>query len=160
MPSRQASGPALPGARRAPGISTLDQINASNFSNLKVAWEWRGEKDAGIPLGGTVNARSLPIYADGMLITTAGPLRTVVALDPASGKTLWTFQEPPTPRQEYSMRANHGKGVAFARVNGRSVVFISTPAFFLHALDARTGRPLENWGEGCTDSRLPENGLR
>ena len=45
------------------------------------------------------------------------------------------------------MRANHGKGVAYARINGRGVVFISTPAFFLHALDARTGRPLENWGK-------------
>jgi quinoprotein glucose dehydrogenase len=150
--------PGITGGYTGTRYSTLDQINASNFNNLKVAWEWRGEKDAGIPLGGEVNARSLPIYVDGMLITTAGPRRTVVSLDPATGKTLWTFQEPVTPRQEYSMRANHGKGVAFARVNGRGVVFVSTPAFFLHALDAKTGRPLENWGGSVPVLGFPKTG--
>ena len=102
--------------------SALDQINASNFNTLKVAWEWRGAKDAGVNLGGEVNARGLPIYVDGMLITVSGPRRTIVSLDPATGKTLWTFQEPTTGRQEYSMRSNHGKGVAYTRINGRGVV--------------------------------------
>ena len=110
-------------------------------------------------LGGEVNARSLPIYVDGMLITTSGPKRTVVSLDPATGKTLWTFQEPTTGRLEYSMRANHGKGVAYARINGRGVVFITTPAFFLHALDARTGQPLANWGGSVPHHGLPEDRL-
>jgi quinoprotein glucose dehydrogenase len=156
----QQSGewPGITGGNTGARYSALDQINAGNFNNLKVAWEWRGEKDAGIPLGGEVNARSLPIYVDGMLITTAGPRRTVLALDPATGKTLWAFQEPVTPRQEYSMRANHGKGVAYARVNGRGVVFISTPAFFLHALDAKTGRPLENWGGSVPVLGFPKTG--
>jgi quinoprotein glucose dehydrogenase len=105
-----------------------------------------------------VNPRGLPIYVDGMLITVSGPRRTVVALDPATGKTLWTFQEPTTGRLEYSMRANHGKGVAFARVNGRGVVFVTTPAFFLHALDAKTGRPLENWGGAIPIVGFPKTG--
>lgn len=138
--------------------SSLDQINPSNFNSLKVAWQWRGETDAGIELGGEVNARSLPIYAEGLLITTAGPRRTVVAIDPATGKTLWTFQEPTTGRLEYSMRANHGKGVSYARVNGRGVVFITTPAFFLHALDAKTGRPLEKWGGPVPLDGFPKSG--
>jgi quinoprotein glucose dehydrogenase len=150
--------PNITGSASGTRYSPLDQINASNFNNLKVAWEWRGNKDAGIDLGGQVNARSLPIYVDGMLITTSGPKRTVVAMDPATGKTLWSFQEPTTARLEYSMRANHGKGVAYARVNGRGVVFISTPAFFLHALDARTGRPLENWGGAVPVTGFPKTG--
>jgi outer membrane protein assembly factor BamB len=82
-------------------------------------------KDAGINLGGEVNARGLPIYVDGMLITVSGPRRTIVSLDPATGKTLWTFQEPTTGRHEYSMRSNHGKGVAYTRINGRGVVLIT-----------------------------------
>ena len=138
--------PNITGGDAATRYSTLDQINASNFNNLKVAWEWRGAKDAGVNLGGEVNARGLPIYVDGMLITVSGPRRTIVSLDPATGKTLWTFQEPTTGRHEYSMRSNHGKGVAYTRINGRGVVLITTPAFFLHALDARTGQPLANWG--------------
>ena len=44
--------------------SAVDQINASNFNTLKVAWEWRGVKDAGVNLGGEVNPRGLPIYVD------------------------------------------------------------------------------------------------
>src|SRR5688572_26797566 len=71
--SAQQSGdwPAITGGYTSTRYSTLDQINASNFNNLAVAWEWRGAQDIGtIALGGEVNARSLPIYVDGMLITT------------------------------------------------------------------------------------------
>ncbi len=138
--------------------SPLDQIDASNFWRLQVAWEWDGQEDAGIDLGGMVNARSLPIYVDGRLITTSGPKRTVLAMDPATGETLWSFQEPETFRWEYSMRDNHGKGVSYAEVDGRGVVFISTPAFFLHALDAETGEPLEGWGSGIPIEGFPETG--
>jgi quinoprotein glucose dehydrogenase len=70
----------------------------------------------------------------------------VIALDPETGELLWSFTEPNTPRFEYSMRQGYGKGVAYAKVDGRGVIFITSPAFFLHALDAETGRPLENWG--------------
>jgi quinoprotein glucose dehydrogenase len=139
--------------------STLTQIDPSNFWQLETAWDWVGEEDAGIDLGGGVNARSLPIYVDGKLITTSGPFRTVVALDPATGETLWTFQEPNTFRRDYSMRSNHGKGVAYAEVPGRGgVVFISTPGFFLHALDADTGQPLANWGEAVPIEGFPSSG--
>ncbi|MEX2571712.1 MAG: hypothetical protein WD737_10480 [Gemmatimonadota bacterium] len=136
----------------------LDQINASNFENLQVAWDWVGDEDAPIDLAGSVNARSLPIYANGRLITTAGPKRTVVSLDPATGETLWAYQEPETPRWEYSMRNNHGKGVSYAEIDGRGVVFISTPGFFLHAVDAETGQPLAGWGEGVPIEGFPSSG--
>jgi len=150
--------PNITGGNTATRYADINQINAQNFNNLRVAWEWRGDPDAGINLGGEVNARSLPIYVENMLITTAGPRRTVVALEPATGKTIWSFQEPTTGRQEYSMRANHGKGVAYARINGRGVVFVTTPAFFLHALDARTGQPLANWGGAVPIDGFPRTG--
>lgn len=139
--------PAITGGDTSTRYSPLDQINASNFNNLKVAWEWSG---ADLPPGmelGEVNGRGLPIYVDGHLITVSGPRRTVVSLDPATGKTLWAFQEPMTPRHEYSMRSNHGKGVTYARIKGRPVVLVTTPGFFLHALDIKTGKPIEGWGE-------------
>jgi hypothetical protein len=46
--------------------------------------------------------------------------------------------------------------VAYAKVDGRGVIFISTPAFFLWALDAETGRPLENWGGKPVRSKVSE----
>lgn len=148
----------ITGGNTSTRYAAIEQINAGNFNNLKVAWEWRGAKDAGVELGGQVNARGLPIYVDGMLITVSGPRRTIVAMDPATGKTLWSFQEPTTGRLEYSMRANHGKGVAYTRLNGRGVIFITTPAFFLHALDAKTGRPLEKWGNSVPIDGFPKTG--
>ena len=45
-----------------------------------------------------------------------------------------------------SPRADFGKGVAYAEVDGRGVIFVATPAYFLWALDAKTGRPVEDWG--------------
>lgn len=149
--------PAITGGHTSTRYSALDQITASNFNTLKVAWEWNGDAGPGVEIG-DINGRSLPIYVDGMLITTSGPRRTVVSLDPATGKTLWSFQEPSTPRLEYSMRSNHGKGVAYARINGRGVVFITTPGFFLHALDARTGKPLEGWGGAVPVPGFPKTG--
>ena len=156
--SRTVEWANITGGPSATRYAAIDQINASNFNNLKVAWQWKADTDAGVPMFGEVNARGLPIYVDGMLITVSGPRRTISAINPATGKTLWTFQEPATPRQEYSMRNNHGKGVAYARVNGRGVVYISTPAFFLHALDAKTGEPLSNFGTGIPIPGFPKSG--
>ena len=138
-------------------FSPLTQIDASNFERLKVAWEWKGT-DSPIDLGGETLPRNLPIYANGKLITTAGPKRTVVALDPATGKTLWTFQEPDTFRRTYSPRYNHGKGVAYAEIDGRGVVYIVTAAFILHALDAGTGKPLEGFGGAIPLKGFPATG--
>ena len=123
--------------------SPLDEINADNFEELEVAWIWRVDN-----FGPTVDysVRATPIYADGRLFTVAGRSRQVVAIDPATGETLWTFREPHTTRWERSYRQNRGKGVAFAEVDGRGVIYSVSPAFFLHALDAATGIPLEGFG--------------
>jgi len=124
--------------------SPLNQINASNFSDLEQAWIWRSDN-----FGPNLDyfSRSTPVYVDGMLYTVATPRRQVIAMDPATGENIWTFREPPTIRHQRSPRQAYGKGVAYAEVDGRGVVYITTPGFFLWALDAKTGRPLENWGE-------------
>ncbi|MQA92840.1 MAG: PQQ-binding-like beta-propeller repeat protein, partial [Gemmatimonas sp.] len=123
--------------------SPLNQINASNFADLEVAWIWRGQNFGQFP---EYTFRSTPSFADGMLYTVAGGRRQVAAIDPTTGETLWTFREPETMRYLRSPRADFGKGVAYAEVDGRGVIYITTPAFFLWALDAETGQPLENWG--------------
>ena len=60
------------------------------------------------------------MFADGVLYTVAGQRRQVVAIDAASGETLWTFREPETMRYLRSPR-DFGKGVAFADLDGRGV---------------------------------------
>ena len=136
--------------------SGLDQITAGNFEDLEVAWVWRGDNFGPGVLG---VSRATPIYVDGVLYTVAGERRTVAALDPATGETLWTYREPHTTRFDRGMRNGYGKGVAYAEVDGRGVIYIISPAFFLHALDARTGRPLENWGRAVPLPGFPRSGV-
>ncbi len=136
--------------------SPVDQIDASNFGDLEVAWVWSAAN-----FGPTVDyqMKSTPSYVDGVLYTVAGPRRTVVAIDPATGETLWTYREPHTTRWERSMRKNYGKGVAYAEVDGRGVIYTTSPGFFLHALDAKTGRPLEGFGSPVPLDGFPASGV-
>ena len=117
------------------------QIDASNFDDLTEAWRFNAASF------GASTPRATPSYIDGKLITVTGERRHVIALEPGTGELLWSFTEPDTYRYEYSMRAGYGKGIAYGEIDGRGVVYITTPGFFLWALDAETGRPLENWGE-------------
>ncbi len=135
--------------------SPLDQINGENFADLEVAWLWRGDN-----FGPNVDyfSRSTPIYVDGILYTVITPRRQVIAIEPATGETLWTFREPETIRHLRSPRQAYGKGVAYAEVNGRGVIYVTSPAFFLWALDAKTGRPLENWGTAVPLDGFPDSG--
>lgn len=136
--------------------SPNDQIDASNFEDLEVAWVWRGDN-----FGDHIDpvSRSTPSYIDGKLYTVAGYRRTVVSIDPETGETLWTYREPDTERYHRSMRANYGKGVAHGYVNGRLVIYMVSPAFFLHAIDAETGMPLEGFGREVPVDGFPRSGV-
>lgn len=123
--------------------SPADQITGANFGDLEVAWIWRGDN---FGPGVEYTFRSTPIHVDGILYTVVGQRRQVVAIDGGTGETLWTFREPETMRYLRSPRTDFGKGVAYGEVEGRGVVYFTSPGFFLWALDAKTGIPLENWG--------------
>ena len=136
--------------------SPLKQINADNFEDLEIAWIWQGGNFGRTPVS---TSKSTPTYIDGLLYTVAGERRTVVAIEPSTGETLWTYREPSTKRWERSMRASYGKGVAYNEINGRGIIYVITPAFFLHALDAKTGEHLENWGQPVPLPGFPKTGV-
>jgi quinoprotein glucose dehydrogenase len=133
--------------------SPADQITAENFEDLEEAWIWDGASF------NAASGRSTPSYVNGVLYTVAGPRRHVIALDPANGELLWSYREPNTYRYEYSMRKDYGKGVAYAEIDGRGVIYIISPAFFLTALDAQTGRPLEGFGGDVGVEGFPKTGV-
>jgi quinoprotein glucose dehydrogenase len=136
--------------------SPANQINASNFNDLEVAWIWRADNFGPVE---ELQHKATPQYFNGGLYTVAGHRRTVVSLDPATGETLWTYREPQTQRWERSMRQNYGKGVATATIDGRDVLYVTSPAFFLTALDAATGRPLEGFGDPVPIEGFPQTGV-
>jgi len=133
--------------------SPLEQIDAGNFEELEEAWIWDGSSF------GAASGRSTPSYINGKLYTVAGPRRHVVAIDPATGETIWSYREPNTTRWEYSMRKDYGKGVASHEVDGRDVIYMISPAFFLTALDAETGVPLDGFGKPVPIDGFPQTGV-
>ena len=130
-----------------------NHITPNNLGELKEAWVWDGASfDA-------QSGRSTPSYVKGKLFTVAGPRRHVIAMDPVSGETIWSYREPNTFRWEYSMRKDYGKGVGYAEVDGKGVIYIISPAFFLTALDADTGAPLEGFGKPVPIDGFPQTGV-
>ena len=130
-----------------------NNITPQNLSELKEAWVWDGASFA------AASGRSTPSYVNGKLYTVAGPRRHVIAMDPMTGETLWSYREPNTFRWEYSMRQDYGKGVAYAEVDGKGVIYIISPAFFLTALDADTGAPLAGFGEPVPIDGFAQTGV-
>src|SRR5580704_1424796 len=63
--------------------SALDQINASNFDKLQIAWKFKTDN-----LGPSTenNLEGTPLMVKGVLYATAGTRRAVVALDAATGE--------------------------------------------------------------------------
>ena len=131
-----------------------DQITPSNFEDLEIAWQWNATSF------GRSTSRATPSYVGGRLITVSGERRHVVALDPATGDLSWSFTEPNTERFDYSMRKGYGKGITYGEIDGRGVVFISTPGFFLHALDRGDRTTARRLGRDRSNRRLPVVGQR
>ncbi len=133
--------------------TTSSEITSDNFGELEVVWEWDGASL------GAASGRSTPSYINGTLYTVAGARRHVVAIDPKTGEQLWSYRLPNTGRWEYSMRADYGKGIGYAEIDGKGVIYMITPGFFLTALDAETGAPLEGFGQPVPIDGFPETGV-
>src|SRR5438270_6033922 len=69
--------------------SSLDQINASNIKDLKIVWEWKGQNFGKRP---DFNWEVTPLMVGGVLYFTVGTRRDVVAVDAATGETLWMYR--------------------------------------------------------------------
>lgn len=134
-------------------FSPSEEITAENFNELEVAWQWDGSSFQ------AQSGRSTPSYINGRMYTVAGARRHVVAIDPKTGETIWSYREPDTERYQYSMRADYGKGVGFGQVDGKDIIYIISPGFFLTALDAETGAPLEGFGSPVPIDGFPDTGV-
>ena len=64
----------------------LDQITRDNAADLEIAWRWRTDNFGPRP---DFNYQATPLMVGGVLYTTAGWRRNVVAIDGTTGETLW-----------------------------------------------------------------------
>ena len=126
--------------------SPLAQINRDNVGKLRIAWRWKSDNFGPTP---EYYYRATPLMADGVLYTTAGVRRNVVAIDAATGETLWMYRLDEGSRGSGSPRRSSGRGVAYWRSTTQgeaSRIYSITPGFQLVALDARTGRLIPTFG--------------
>jgi quinoprotein glucose dehydrogenase len=121
--------------------SALDQINASNFGTLKVAWQWH----AGA-FGADEYYRTTPLYANGRLFTVATNRRIAMALDPETGETLWMWRLDEGIRWQKAPRQFAGRGPAYWTDGNDERVIVVTPGYHMASLDAKTGRPDPKFG--------------
>ena len=132
--------------------SILDQINAENFNELEVAWRLKTDNFGPRPEG---NLQSTPLMVGGVLYSTAGSRRAVVALDAATGELLWVYRHDEGARGEAAPRRLSGRGLAYWTDGTEERIVYVTPGYRLIALDANTGRPIPEFGQrGVVDLKL------
>src|SRR6516165_12475900 len=68
----------------------LDQINKANFNTLEVAWRFKTDKLGPRP---EFQFETTPLMAGGIVYSTAGTRRAVVALDATTGEMIWMHSE-------------------------------------------------------------------
>src|SRR5712692_8393681 len=115
-----------------------DQINRDNIKDLQVAWSWRFDNFG----GGT--SETTPIVANGVLYFTVGQRRNVIAVNPGTGKTLWTWRPDEGARFDQAPR-KVGRGVAYWTDGTDARIITVTPGFHLFALNAKTGIPIREF---------------
>jgi quinoprotein glucose dehydrogenase len=118
--------------------SHLTQINTDNVNQLKVAWIYNSEPLS--PAKGHFEMECQPIVVDGVLYATS-PLLKLFALDAVSGVKIWEFD----PFKDTSSQITTSRGVAFWE-NGDDKRILFTAGSSLFAINAQTGKPVENFG--------------
>ena len=95
---------------------------------------------------------------NGVLYTTGGNRRSVIALDAATGELIWVHGEREGARGAAAPRQLSGRGVAYWSDGKEERILYVTPGYRLIALDAKTGVPVKSFGEnGAVDLKLNDD---
>jgi quinoprotein glucose dehydrogenase len=131
--------------------SPLKQINRRNVGSLKVAWTYHTHAlDPASGLNQKAAFEATPILFEGNLYLST-PFDQVIALDPSTGAERWKYDPDIDRRSNYSEVTSRGVSAwtdmnAAASTACRSRIFVGTIDARLIALDARTGKPCQDFG--------------
>jgi quinoprotein glucose dehydrogenase len=133
--------------------SPLDQINASNFNKLEVAWRFKTDNFGDHP---EYKLEGTPVMVKGVLYTTAGTRRAVVAIDAKTGELIWSHSLREGVRAELSARQLSGRGVAYwTDGKGDERILYVTTGYRLVELNAKTGAVINSFGtDGIIDLKV------
>jgi quinoprotein glucose dehydrogenase len=139
--------------------SPLNQIDAGNYSKLQLAWSFN---TANLGPTAETNLESTPLMIDGVLYSTAGDRRDVVALDAATGELLWSHREDEGKRAQVSPRRLSGRGLAYwadgaPGSNDKRIIYF-TQGYRMIALNAKTGLRIPSFGvDGVVDLKQDDD---
>jgi len=138
---------------RGSRYSPLDQINASNFNQLEVAWHFKTDNLGTRP---EYKLEGTPLMVKGVLYATGGTRRSVVALDAKSGELIWVHSEREGARAVNAPRQLSGRGLSYwTDGKGDDRVLYVTTGFRLVALNAKTGARVATFGkDGVVDMKI------
>ena len=94
---------------RSSRYSPLDQIDASNFNKLEVAWRFKTDNLGQQP---EYKLEGTPLMIGGVLYTTAGTRRSAIALDAKTGELIWMHSLREGLRGGLAPRQLSGRGLA------------------------------------------------
>ena len=119
--------------------SPQDQINASNFNKLEVAWHFKTDNLGARP---EYKLEGTPLEINGTVYTTAGSRRAVIALNAKTGELKWVYSMEEGTRAALAPRQLSGRGVSYwTDGNGDERILYVTTGYRLVELNAKTGRP-------------------
>ena len=123
----------------------LEQIDESNFNRLEIAWRFKTDS---LGPNREFNFQSTPLEVDGVVYSTAGTRRAVVALDAGTGELLWIHRLDEGQRGQVAPRQLSGRGLAYWQSGDDKRIIYVTPGYQMIALDARTGDRIDSFGDG------------
>ena len=142
--TRNGEWPMYTADLRGSKYSPLDQINASNFNKLEVAWRFKTDNLGTRP---EYKLEGTPIMVKGAIYTTGGTRRAVVSLDAKTGEVNWVYSLREGTRAAIAPRQLSGRGVSYW-TDGKGddrVIFVTT-GYRLVELNAKTGTPVQSFG--------------
>jgi quinoprotein glucose dehydrogenase len=133
--------------------SPQDQINASNFNKLELAWHFKTDSLGTHP---EYKLEGTPLEVNGTVYTTAGSRRAVVALDAKTGELKWVYSMNEGLRAAVAPRQLSGRGVSYwTDGNGDDRIAYITTGYRLVELNAHTGQPIDGFGDhGVVDLKV------
>jgi quinoprotein glucose dehydrogenase len=138
---------------RGSRYSPLDQINASNFNQLEVAWRFKTDNLGTRP---EYKLEGTPLMVKGVLYATGGTRRSVVALDAKTGELMWVHAEREGARAVHAPRQLSGRGLSYwTDGKGDERILYVTTGYRLVALNAKTGTRISSFGkDGIVDMKI------
>ena len=109
-------------------FSSLDQINETNVSQLRVAWVFHAPHSRDMEV--------TPVVVNGLMLVTAA--NDVVALDAQTGRVVWHYSRPVSEGLIDDAAQHHSRGVGV----WKSRVYAETDNAHLFCLDSRSGNLL------------------